>query len=365
MKRIKFISSLYAVIICMLLATSNSVFAKIDFSGKTIKWVVPFSEGGGADAIARFFAPLLAEELSGQPIVEVVNMPGAGSTKGANWFSSLAPTDGSVIFSTSGSTQFPFLLDDPRVKYDYDDWTVILASATGGVAYLPKDLGEKWNKDPRLILDTNFVFASQGPTRLDLIPLLAWDMLGMKVEPIFGIKGRADGRLMFERGFVNIDYQTSPSFMSKVQPLVDKGEAVPIMTWGALDELGSIVRDPNFPDIPTFREVYVEIHGTEPSGNDWNAWKAFFIAGFPAQKMVVIDKDVSPDIIDAYSSAFESIIGRENFIEISKKYLGVYHQATGDQANQFKKIATQIDPTAVLWIKEWLKLSYNLVLNGQ
>ena len=364
MNRIKFIPSFCAVIISMLLAMTNSVFAETNFSGKTIKWVVPFSEGGGADAIARFFAPLLAEELPGQPIVEVVNMPGAGSTKGANWFCSLAPTDGSVIFSTSGSTQFPFLLDDPRVKYDYDDWEVVLATATGGVAYLPKDLGERWNKDPRSVLDTNFVFASQGPTRLDLIPLLAWDMLGMKVEPIFGIKGRADGRLMFERGFVNIDYQTSSSFLSKVQPLVDKGEAIPIMTWGALDELGSIVRDPNFPDIPTFREVYAEINGTEPSGNDWNAWKAFFIAGFPAQKMVVIDKNVSPDIIDAYSSAFESIIGRENFIEISKKYLGVYHQATGDQANQFKKIATQIDPSAVLWIKEWLKLSYNVELNN-
>jgi hypothetical protein len=78
--------------------------------------------------------------------------------------------------------------------------------------------------------------------------------------------------------------------------------------------------------------------------------------------MVVIDKDVSPDIIDAYSSAFESIIGRENFIEISHKYLGIYHQATGDQANQFKKIATQIDPSAILWIKEWLKLSYNVEL---
>ena len=50
----------------MLLATTNGVFAETDFSGKTIKWVVPFSEGGGADAIARFFAPLLSEELPGQ-----------------------------------------------------------------------------------------------------------------------------------------------------------------------------------------------------------------------------------------------------------------------------------------------------------
>jgi len=40
---------------------------------------------------------------------------------------------------------------------------------------------------------------------------------------------------MFERGEVNIDYQTSSSFLSKVTPLVESGEAVPMMTWGALD----------------------------------------------------------------------------------------------------------------------------------
>ena len=54
MKRIKFIPSLCAVIISMLLATTNGVFAETDFSGKTIKWVVPFSQGGGADSIDDF-----------------------------------------------------------------------------------------------------------------------------------------------------------------------------------------------------------------------------------------------------------------------------------------------------------------------
>ncbi|MDC1016271.1 winged helix-turn-helix domain-containing protein, partial [Candidatus Thioglobus sp.] len=143
--------------------------------------------------LARFYAPLLSENIPGTPNVDVINMPGAGSTKGANWFSSEAPIDGKTIFSTSGSTQFPFLLGDPRVKYNYNDWEVILASSTGGVAYLPSDLGELWESDLESALDVNFVFASQGPTRLDLVPLLAWNMLGMNVEPIFGIKGRADG----------------------------------------------------------------------------------------------------------------------------------------------------------------------------
>ncbi len=357
------ITKLRTASIIVLFAITSTVFGETYFSGKTIKWIVPFSQGGGADTLARFYAPLLSKELPGQPNVDVVNMPGAGSTKGANWFSTQAPNDGSVIFISSGSTHFPFLLGDPRVKYSYDDWEVVLALGSGGVAYLPKDLGEKWNKDPKLVLDTNFVFASQGPTRLDLIPLLAWNILGMKVEPIFGIKGRADGRLMFERGFVNIDYQTSASFISKVQPLVDKGKAVPIMTWGALDGQGNIVRDSNFPDIPTFREVYITIYGKEPTGSGWDTWKAFFIAGFPAQKMVVVNKDTDPDIIDAYSTAFKAIIDQEGFLEKSKQYFGIYHQATaGVAADKFKKTATQIDPAAVLWLKNWLLLSYGVEL---
>lgn len=29
----------------------------VDFSGRTIEWVIPFAEGGGSDVWARFFAP--------------------------------------------------------------------------------------------------------------------------------------------------------------------------------------------------------------------------------------------------------------------------------------------------------------------
>jgi len=361
-KKNPFKSFFSTLIVCILFACSHVSLAEVNLNGKSIKWVVPFSAGGGADVLARFYAPLLSQHLPGNPIVEVVNMPGAGSTKGANWFSAQAPKDGSVIFSTSGSTQFPFLLDDPRVKYDYKDWEVILASSTGGVAYLPKELGMLWKKDPELTLDESYVYASQGPTRLDLVPLLAWSMLGMNVEPIFGIKGRADGRLMFEQGYVNIDYQTSSSFLSKVTPLVEEGKAIPIMTWGILDDNGNIIRDPNFPDIPTFREVYIQVHDKEPSGSDWNAWKAFFIAGFSTQKMVVIDKKTDPEIINVFSEAFESIINEPSFVEISEKYIGIYPQSTGQKAIKFKEIATQIDPVAISWVKNWLNNSYSLNL---
>ena len=111
-----------------------------DLSGKTIEWTIPFSETGGSAKWANFFAPLLSEHMVGNPNTVVKFMPGAGSTKGANWFQKQKHDDGTTMFGSSGSTQFPYLLGDPRVRYEYKDWIPVMASGTGGVAYMnPED----------------------------------------------------------------------------------------------------------------------------------------------------------------------------------------------------------------------------------
>src|SRR5690606_40687691 len=52
--------------------------------GKTVEWIIPFGEGGGNDAWARFFANYLEEYLPGEPNVIVRNVPGGGSITGTN-----------------------------------------------------------------------------------------------------------------------------------------------------------------------------------------------------------------------------------------------------------------------------------------
>lgn len=336
--------------------------AEFDLSGKTVEYVIPFGESGGSAKWANFYAPLLSEALPGNPTVVVKYMPGAGSTKGANWFQKQAKPNGLTIFGSSGSTQFPYLLGDPRVRYEYKDWNVVLASGTGGVAYLPTDLGAKFKADPASISDVNFIYGSQGATRLDLVPLLAWEMLGFKVEPVFGIKGRGDGRLMFERGEANIDYQTSSAYLKSVTPLVAEGKAVPMMTWGALDADGNIVRDPTFPDIPTFKEVYKQMKGEEPSGAAWDAWKAFFVAGFPAQKMVFLPKGATQEMIDTYSAAFDTVIARPDFAKLSEKRLGIYPQLTGKAAKGALTQAIEVDDSAKSFVVNWLQERYGVTL---
>ena len=347
---------------CLAIAVSTGVQAEVNLEGKTVEWVIPFSETGGSAKWANFFAPLLSEELPGQPTVVVKFMPGAGSTKGANWFQQQSHEDGTLMFGSSGSTQFPYLLGDPRVRYEYSDWHSVMASGTGGVAYLNAEAGARFDGSANDLKDMSFIYGSQGATRLDLVPLLAWQMLGMNVEPVFGIKGRGDGRLMFERGEANIDYQTSSGYLSGSAPLVEEGAAVPMMTWGALDADGNIVRDPTFPDIATFKEVCEATDGCETSGDVWDAWKAFFVAGFPVQKLAFLPAGTPQDVIDTYSAAFEAVIARPDFAEISTKRVGKYSVFVGEDSQSALATATSVSDSAKVFVTNWLQEAYGVQL---
>jgi tripartite-type tricarboxylate transporter receptor subunit TctC len=345
----------------MLVTAPPAAAQKVDFSGKRIEWIIPYSVGGGSNRWARFYVPWLQKALPGNPVVAVKNIPGASSTKGTNYFARRGTKDGLTILGTSGSTQFPFLLGDRRVKYNYADWEVILATPVGGVVYVNSKLGVKSASDMKKLQKYKLKFGSQGPTSLDLVPLLAFEILGLSVKPVFGMKSRGTGRLAFERGEVRIDYQTTPAFLKRVTPLVKKGVAVPIMTWGTLDNAGKLVRDPTFPDLPHVGEVYQMMHGKAPRGPAWTAWKGFFAAGFPAQKMIFVKKGTPKHIVAAWRAAAAKAISLPGFEAAKNKALGKYPQAVGKKAQVLKKVATNVPPKAKKWVLDWLKRRYNKV----
>jgi len=358
--RLKCVLKTFAAGITCGVAMMASAHAQaVDFSGERVEWIVPFKEGGGSDTWARFYAPILSENLPGQPPVVVKNIPGGGSTKGANQFARRADSDGLDILGTSGSTQFPYLLDDPRVQYDYRDWTPVLASPTGGVFYVSSELGINSAADLGKLQGVELKFASQGATSLDLIPLLAMKVMDIDVKAIFGMQGRGAGRLAFERGEVNVDYQTSSAYLSKVQPLVDEGKAVPIMSWGVLDEEGNLQRDPTFPDLPHFAEAYEMMHGEAPSGVPFRVWKTFFAAGFAAQKGLFVPKDTPQEVIDAWTATVEKTVSSEAFKAKSRDVLGDYQQLTGDKARRAFAVAMDMTDADKAWVRSWLAEAYN------
>lgn len=344
------------------LAASARAQGNVSFAGKTVEWVIPFAEGGGSDVWARFYAPFLSKHLPGNPNVIVRNAPGGGSITGTNEFVARAKPDGLTFIGTSGSTQFPYLLGDQRVRYDYRDLIPILVSPTGGVVYLPTSLGVANASEIGKVKDKELVYASQGATSLDLVPMLAFLVMGLNVRFVFGMRGRGEGRLAFERGEATIDYQTSSAYLTNVKPLVERGTAVPMFSWGVLDAQGNVQRDPTFPDIPHFVEAYEMMHGKKPSGVEFDAYMAFFGSGFAAQKPAMLPKGTPANIVATYRKAFADAVKDPELQATKDAVLGDYDQAVGDDIEALYKVATSIDPAARDWVRNYLTTNHNVKL---
>jgi tripartite-type tricarboxylate transporter receptor subunit TctC len=343
-----------------LLTLAASGAQAIDLTGKTITLMVPFPTGGGVDLWARFNGPLLSKHLPGKPTVVVKNSPGGGSTSGANLFTQIGKPDGLTLLASSASTQFPFLLGDPRVKYDYKDWRVVLAGPTGGAAYVSSKFGAKSIADIDKLKNVELFYASPGPTALELVSLLGFRQLGLNVNHIFGIVGRAEALLGFERGEFTIDSQTTTAYLRRSVGLIEKGDATPLFSWGIIDKSGQLARDPNFPKLPHIGEAYEIVHGKKPSGLEWDAFMAFLVSGFPAQKLLVLPKGTSDDIVETYRAAVRDMLKDPEYLAKRDEIIGEYEQVTDAEAEKLYKDGTTISPEARAWTRNFLEKTYNV-----
>lgn len=357
----------YTKQLCAGLALAMSLVAtasgQVSFEGKTIEWVVPFTQGGGSDTWARYNVPFLARHLPGNPEIRIVNEPGGGGTRGPNLFVSRAKPDGLTVLGTSGSTQFPYLLGDLRVRYDFKDWEVAMVAPTGGAVYVSPSTGVSSPADIHKLMEQRLVFASQGPTSLDLVPMLAFRLLGLDVNYVFGYTGRGDGLIAMQRGEVTIDYQTTASYIRNVSPLVEAGQAIPLMSWGILDENGVMQRDPTFPDLPIVEEVYEMLYGVPPSGPDYDAYKAFNVAGFAAQKMVVLPEGTPPEIVETWRQAWRDVFADPEYQATVHAHLGAYEQVTDRAAEALYIAGTTIEPSVRRRILDMLSSEYSVRLS--
>ncbi|MDF1868240.1 MAG: hypothetical protein P1U70_25690 [Saprospiraceae bacterium] len=371
----------------------NNPNSKHYFQDKTIEWIIPFKEGGGGDTWARFNAPFFQKHIPGNPAIVVNNIPGGGSIKGANLFAERVKPNGLMILGTSGTTQMPYLLDDPRVRYDYSKYKPIMAYPTGGVAYVSPDIiseelrnlkvnsvEEQIEKSVRIIQElidnkVQLKYGSQGPTSLDIVTMFSFDLLKLDVQAVFGFRGRGAGRLAFERGEVKIDYQTSSAYLKNSIPLVESGDAIPLFSFGALDDNGQLIRDESFANspvgvfngeivrvnVPHFGEVYERL-GHQLSGIEWDTWFAFMSAGFGGMKLLLTPKETPDEIVAEFHKGIGAMKEDPEYQKNKFKALGEYKQVIGKPADKIFDLATNVGTEEKAFMKSWLIEKYDLNL---
>lgn len=226
----------------------SSLAAANDYPSKPISFVVAYAAGGGTDVAARMFVPYLEKYLGGT--IGIVNKPGGNAEVG---FSSIATAkpDGYTI----GMLNFPVFfinMQTRKTTYSMDSYEII--GPLGGSAHTigvaidspMKTLDEliaSAKKEPGVM-----TIGSSGNFSDDYLAFLQFQKAtGIELNHV-AFKGAGPARTAVLGGHVNL-----------IAFNVD--EAIPYVKNGQIHLLGvmSEERDPQLPDVPTFKEQGYDI----------------------------------------------------------------------------------------------------------
>jgi len=328
------------------------------YEGKTIEVIIPFPVAGGSDIWIRTIAPYLDKRIPGTPRFNFRNIGGGRGIPGMMEFALKAKPDGLMLLVSSATNYFPVLVGDKAAKYDFRQWKPLLVNPVGGVMYASPVSGIKKVED--LAKAKNLIYGGISAIGLDLIPLISLELLELDARGVLGFSGRGHARIAFERGETNLDYQTTPAYNATVLPLIKEGKAIPLMTFGQLDDQGNIVRDPAVPDLPTVPEVYEKLKGKKPSGKFWDTYKIFMPSGFAVQKILWVKADAPAEALRVFYAAADQLAKDKEFLTKTDKILGGYPLLRGDRLEKTIQQAFQIDADTQRFVREWVGKKYRV-----
>jgi tripartite-type tricarboxylate transporter receptor subunit TctC len=226
------------------------------YRGRTITLVVGYGPSGGYDLFGRMIARHLGRHIPGNPSIVVQNMPGAGSLRATNWLYAVAPRDGTVfgiiardmpllaILGTNRAATF-----DPR-KFtwlgsasDFSRDAYLLMVRADAPAHSIEDARRPGG--PPLVLGGTAVGAAGSD-----VPIVLRDTLGINVKLVEGYPDSGAIFLAVDRGEIGgrtVDLSSMKSFRPAWM--------APNGGMRALVQFARATRHPEFPDVPTAREL--------------------------------------------------------------------------------------------------------------
>jgi len=285
----------------------------LPYKGKTVRVIIGFPSGGGADAEGRVLARHLGKHIPGNPTLIAHNMPGAGGLTASNWFEELAKPDGLTLYYCVGSAAvIQQALAVEGVKYNLRGWELLgsVDRANSVVLIRPDKLERLTNKEkPPLGIG-----ARTGDDAWSTMFLWGAEYLNWNVRWILGYQGGGELRLAFERGETDL-YATAN--LITLRELIGGGFR-PFTQQGKLTAAGSFQRRPEFKDVPTFAEL---LGNRRPAGDAWTAyvtWAGSDAVGRP----LFAPRNTPRPLAQSLREAFGKLESDKEFIAELKKVGG-------------------------------------------
>ena len=290
-----------------------------DIPCDTAQLIVPWGAGGGTHVIFSEFEKTI-QELDVQPKIQVVTVPGQGGNKGAKEAAKAAP-DGCTLFAIHQSAVTSYL--NGRIDFHFDGFETV-ANLTSTPDIVGANIDTPYNT-----FDEFKTYAEENPGAIKVGATFGstshflWLLLAQKMGIEFSYvpyDGTAERMTALLSGAINMGSLNVASGQKHFESNALKGFAI------AAEE-----RDPKVPDMPTLKEVGVDLT-------------------FALERGIVAPKGTPEDVIAHWSGIFKAATEDAGLIEsLTAKGTGIDYQAPDEYRawadnmyNEYEEVAVAI-----------------------
>jgi tripartite-type tricarboxylate transporter receptor subunit TctC len=327
----------------LLIGRVDQVLAQANFyEGKTIRFIVGFSAGGGYDTYTRVIARHMGKHVPGNPVFVVDNMAGAGSMISANHTYKIAKPDGLTIGHFIGGLFLQQLLGKPGIEFDslkfeyvgvpaQDNFLLGVAKSTGITD------AEKWIASKQVV---KFGGVSTG-SGTDDFPNLLKAMIGLPIQMVSGYKGTADIRLAFNSGEITGLSNSWESTKSTWKKELETGDLIPLL---------QVTSKPH----PELRKLPLAINLAKTDEAKKLLHTVERVHG-PSVRPYVVPPGTPKDRVQILRKAFMDTMKDPEFLAEAKKASLDINPDGGAELEQNVRDIFKLDPSLVAKLKEILK----------
>ena len=296
------------------------------YDGRKIKWIIPYTPGGGYDEYARLISPYL-EKYTGAR-VDIYNMPGAGGLRGNNELFGAAK-NGLTIGSINGSAMVLNELAATRgadykiSEFEFlgrivSDTRVLVISLDSGY----ETFEQIWDAGQSVKIGATGL---GGSTYVDAV--IANEAFNLQLNIVHGFDSSSVLRQAMLRG----DIIGSWGSWGSALDAVDQGRDIVVLQSG-------IERSADLANVPTAFEMVEKTPDPERTRAILTAWESLHKVGRP----VAAPPGTPPERIQFLREAFEKALHDPELIEKAKKSGRIIRYASGEEMTQLVDDAMQM-----------------------
>ncbi len=294
------------------------------YKGKTIRFIVGYSPGGGYDTYTRAAARHISRHIPGNPTPIVQNRVGAGSLIAANYLYNRAKPDGLTIGVFNSGLALQQALGARGIRLQADKLGWIGAPVVGLPAcYVMGHTGMKTIDDLVKSKKPVRMGATRSGSTTDDLPRILNKTVGTNFQVISGYGGSGPIRLAMEKqevGGICFGWESARVTARAMLDAKGDGKLIPIVIHGKS-------QDPEVKDLPQVTEII--------KGKDNRAAFIAWVRQYDFQRPLALPPGTPKDRINILRKAYRATLQDPEFLQQAKKSKLIINYVSGEQIDQY------------------------------